>query len=52
MEVSATLGLRYFVAFHRLAHSNQSSFKCVSLKGVQLALQEVGVDPINICQEF
>lgn len=44
---SGTLELR----IHRLTYSNQSSFKCVSLKGVQLALQEVGVDPINICQE-
>lgn len=37
--------------FHRLTYPNQSSFKFVSMKGVQLALQEVGVDPINICPE-
>lgn len=37
--------------FHSFLPLSQNPLQCVSLKGVQLALQEVGVGCISICQE-
>lgn len=38
-------------SFTDSSHLPQSPLQCLSLKGVQLALQEVGVGSISICQE-